>query len=98
VGDKRSPTASNVEQSVALLERELLAYHVELVVLQFLESLHPVDVGDDTRGVDHSWPKEPRVEVVASVVVVSDLVLILGLRVDDHLGNEVSEDVFEQLV
>jgi hypothetical protein len=29
--------------------------------------------------------------------VVSDLLLVLGLRVDDDVGDEVEEDVFEEL-
>jgi hypothetical protein len=97
VGDQRSPSTSNVEHPVALLQVEFLANHVELVVLELLEGLLLVDVGDDTGSVDHSGSQEPRVKVVASVVVVSDLVLVLALRVDDDLGDQVGEDVFEQL-
>ena len=97
MGNERSPSTSNVEQTVTLLESKLLADHVKLIVLQLLERLHLVDVGDHTGGVNHTGSKEPRVKVVASVVVVSDLVFILALRVDDDLRDEVGEDVFEQL-
>lgn len=97
VRNKRSPSTSNVQHPVALLQSELLTDHVELVVLELLEGLHTVDIGDDTGCVNHTWAKEPRIEVVSSVVVITDLVLILSLRVVDNLGNEVGEDVFEQL-
>lgn len=73
---KSSPSAADVEHSLALLEIDLLADNGELVVLKLLKGLLLVDVGDDTRGVDHTWAKEPAVEVIASVVMVADLLLI----------------------
>lgn len=94
---ERSPSTTNVQQAVSRLEVELLAHHRELVVLQLLERLHAVDVLDDARGVDHPRAEEPGVEVVAAVVVVPDLFLVLGLRVDDNVGYEIEEDVFEEL-
>jgi hypothetical protein len=97
VSDKGSPSTTNVQKSVSLLQSELLTDHVELVVLQFFQRLLSVDVRDDTAGVDHSRSEEPRVKVISPVVVVSDLVLVLALGVDDDFGNEVGEDVFEQL-
>jgi hypothetical protein len=41
-----------------------------------LEGLLLVDIRNDTGGVDHTWAQEPAVEVIASVVVVTDLLLI----------------------
>ena len=97
MSDQSSPSTADIKQSITLFQGQFLTNHVELVVLKLLESLLLVDVGNDTRSVDHSWTKEPRVEVVAPVVVVSDLVLVLGLRVDDDLRDQVGKDVFEKL-
>lgn len=72
-----SPTAANVEHSLALLEIDLLADNGELVILELLEALLLVDIRDNAGGVDHAWAKEPAVEIVTSVVVVTDLLLIL---------------------
>ena len=74
-----TPTAANVEHLLALLEANLLANNSHLVVLKLLESLLLVNVGDDTGSVDHAWAKEPAVEVVAAVVVVSDLLLVWNM-------------------
>lgn len=74
-----SPAASNVEHALASLEFNLLADHLELVVLNLLESLLLGDVRDNTRSVDHPWSQEPAVEVVAAVVMVTDLLLICRL-------------------
>ena len=71
-----TPTAADVEHLLALLKADLLANNSHLVVLELLESLLLVNVGDDTGSVDHAWAKEPAVEVVAAVVVVTDLLLV----------------------
>ena len=71
-----TPTATNVEHLLALLKTDLLANDSHLVVLKLLESLLLVDIGDDTGSVDHAWAKEPAVEVVTAVVVVSYLLLV----------------------
>jgi hypothetical protein len=71
-----TPTAADVEHPLALLQADLLANNGHLVVLELLERLLLVDVGDDTRGVDHAWAEEPAVEVVTAVVVVADLLLV----------------------
>lgn len=97
VSNQGSPTTANVQESVTFLEVELFTDHVELVVLQLFKRFLSVDIGDDTAGVNHSRSQEPRVKVVSSVVVVSDLIFILALRVNDDFGDEVGEDVFEQL-
>lgn len=95
VGSKSSPSTANVEHTVSRLEVELVTDHVELVVLKLLKSLLAVDVTDNTRGVDHTGSKEPRVKVVSSVIVVADLVLVLVLGVEDDIGNEVEKNVAE---
>ncbi len=91
-----SPTAANVENAVFLLQVKLGADEVELVVLEFLEGLGLVGVGNDTGGVDHLRAKEPLVEVVSSVVVVLNLSLVLLGSVHKNIGDEVEEDVVEK--
>ena len=71
-----TPAAADIKQGLALLETDLLADDGELVVLELLQRLLLVDVRDDTRGVDHAGAEEPAVEVVAAVVVVTNLLLV----------------------
>lgn len=59
-GSKSSPSTSDIEELVGRLEVELLADELELVVLEFLESLGSGDVLYDSGGVDHSGSEEPR--------------------------------------
>lgn len=73
---KGAPAAAKVKNLVARLDTNLLANDSQLVVLELLKSLLLVDVADDTRGVDHAGAKEPSVEVVTAVVVVTNLLLI----------------------
>lgn len=73
---KGTPATANVEHAVALFQTDLLADDGELVVLELLKSLLAVDVGNDTRGVDHARAKEPTVEVITTVIVVTDLLLV----------------------
>lgn len=40
--------------------------------------------------------REPIIEIIATVVMVANLLLILGSRVDDNFRNQVKEDVFEE--
>lgn len=91
-----SPAAANVENLLALLESGLLTHNSKLVVLHLLKGLLLVDIGNDTGGVDHSGAQEPGVEVVASVVVLSDLLLVLVLGVEDDLGNHGQQEELEQ--
>lgn len=74
-----TPATADVEHAVALLQLNLLADNRELVVLKLLQRFFLVDVGDDTRGVDHARTEEPTVEVITTVVVVADLLLICEL-------------------
>lgn len=74
---KSTPTAADIEHTITGLDANFFADDLELVVLDFLERFGLVDVADDTGGVDHTGTKEPGVEVVTSVVVVTDLFLIL---------------------
>ena len=71
-----TPATAKVKNGVARLKTNLLANNGKLVVLELLKSLLSVDVTDQTGGVDHARAQEPSVEVVASVVVVTDLFLI----------------------
>lgn len=73
---KSTPAATKIEDRVARLETNLLADHRKLVVLQLLERLFLVNVADQTGGISHAGTQEPSVEVVTSVVVVTDLLLI----------------------
>lgn len=72
-----APATADVEHLVTGLDIDLLAHNGQLVVLELLQGLLLVDVGNDARGVDHTRTKEPAIEVVTTVVVVSDLLLIL---------------------
>ena len=74
-----SPTTTNVKKTLALLETNLLANDGHLVVLELLKGLLTGDVGDNTRSVDHTGTKEPTVEIITAVVVVTDLLLIYRL-------------------
>ena len=91
-----TPTASNVEKGLVLLEVNLFADNGQLVVLELLEGLLLVSVGNDTTGVDHARAKEETVEVITAVVVVADLLLVLGTRVHDELGNHTEEEVADK--
>lgn len=94
-GHQCAPAATNVQQPVSLLQTNLLADDGELVILELLKSLFLVRVSNDARGVDHARTKEPGIEVVATVIVVPNLVLILAARVADNIWNKGEEDVFE---
>jgi len=91
-----APATAEVEHAITSLESNLLADNGQLVVLQFLKSLFLVDVGNDTRSVDHARTKEPGVEVVTAVVVVADLLLILRTSVHDDLGHHTSKEEPEE--
>ena len=91
-----TPTTADIEHGLAGLETDLFANNGKLVVLQLLQRLFLVDVRDNTRGVDHPWTEEPAVEIITTVVVVSDLLLILTTGVHDdlwyHSGQEEPEE------
>lgn len=71
-----APATAKVKHLVAGLKVDLLTNHSQLVVLQLLQGLLLVDVTNDTGSVDHAGAKEPSVEVITSVVVVTDLLLV----------------------
>lgn len=112
VFSKGSPAAAKIKDPVTGLKTNLLANNGQLVVLELLEGLLPVDIADHTGGVDHAWAEEPSVEVVTSVVVITDLLLIytmlelppelheesLTLRtsVHQHLGDETKQEMLEK--
>ena len=71
-----SPAAANIEHPLALLETNLFADDAKLVVLELLKALLLVNIRDNARGVDHAWAKEPAVEVVTTVIMATDLLLV----------------------
>lgn len=73
---KGAPATAEIENLVTGLGADLLTDDGQLVVLQLLERLLGVDIADNTGSVDHAGAKEPGVEVITSVVVVTDLLLI----------------------
>lgn len=91
-----APTAAEIKHAVTGLETNLLADNGQLVVLQLLKGLFLVDVGDNTRSVDHARAEEPRVEVIAAVVVVADLLLVLRTSVHDDFGHHASKEEPEE--
>lgn len=68
---KGAPATANIQESLALLETDLLAHDSQLVVLELLKALLSVDVGDNSRGVDHTGAQEPGVKIVSTVIMVS---------------------------
>lgn len=73
---KGTPATAQVENRVTRLEIDLLADHSHLVIAEFLEGFFPVDIADDARGIKHARTQEPSIEIITSVVVVTDLLLI----------------------
>lgn len=73
---KGTPAAADVEKALARLEVNLFAHNSQLVVLELLEGLLRFDVRDDTRGVNHAGTKEPAVEVITAVVMITNLLFI----------------------
>ena len=59
-----APATANVQQLVRRLEMQLRTHDRQLVVLQLLERLIIVDVGNHARSVDHMRKEEPAVEVI----------------------------------
>lgn len=73
---KSAPAAADIQESLALLETDLLAHDSQLVVLELLKALLGIDVGDDSGGVDHTGTQEPGVEIISSIIVISYLLLV----------------------
>lgn len=71
-----TPATSDIKHALILLQINLLAYDGKLVILKFFKSFLLVDVGDNTGGVNHTWAEEPSIEIIASIIVISDLLLI----------------------
>jgi hypothetical protein len=76
-----SPATAEIENLVTGLGANLLTDDGQLVVLKLLEGLLRVDIADNAGGVDHAGAKEPGVEVITSVVVVTDLLLVWEMNV-----------------
>lgn len=75
-----TPATAKVKHLVTGLDADLLTDDGQLVVLQLLQSLLLVDVADNTGSVDHAGTKEPSVEVVTAVVVITYLLLVCRLQ------------------
>lgn len=73
---KSTPATAEVKHLVTGLNTNLLTDDGKLVILELLKGLLAVDVTDNTGGVDHAGAEEPSVEVVTSVIVVTDLLLV----------------------
>lgn len=71
-----TPATAKVEDSITRLEADLFTHNGQFVILELFQSLLPVDITDQARGVDHTRAQEPGIEVVAAVVVVTDLLLV----------------------
>lgn len=83
---KGSPSTTNIEKPLAWLEVNLLTDNSEFVVLQLFKGLLLVWIRDNTGSIDHTWAEEPSVEVITSVVMVADLLLICGVLVREALN------------
>lgn len=97
VRNERSPSTANIKQGVSFLEVQFATHDGKLIVLKSLQGFIGVSIQNNAGGVDHAWAKEPRVEVVTTVIMASNLFLVLGLRVDNDLRNKDGKHVFEQL-
>lgn len=71
-----SPSAAKIKDLVTGLDANLLTNDSQLVVLELLEALFLVDITDDTGGVNHAGTEEPSVEIITSIVVITDLLLV----------------------
>ena len=89
---KCAPAATDIQKRLSWLESELLTDDSHLIILHLLERLLTCGVGEDTGCVDHARSKEPRIMVIAAVVVGADLLLVLLTRVEEHVRGESEED------
>jgi hypothetical protein len=76
VFSKSTPAAAEIKNGVALLKTNLFTDHSKLVILELLKGLLLVYIANDTRGIDHAGTEEPSIKVIATVVVVTDLLLV----------------------
>ena len=85
---KSSPAASNIKHFLPIFETDLLADHSKLVILQLLQCFLSVDIADDSRSVNHAWAEKPSVEIITTVVMVTNLFFIFEEQVSDtsHMG------------
>jgi hypothetical protein len=89
VRDECTPAATDVEETVTLLEVKLLRYEVKLLVLSCLEIF--VTGLEEGRRIDHAIAKECAEKVIAAVVVIANDALVLRLRVDHDLRDELGQ-------
>jgi hypothetical protein len=71
-----SPTTAEIEDLITGLDSNLLTDDSQLVILELFKSLLLVDITDNARGVNHAGTEEPSVEVITSVIVVTNLLLV----------------------
>jgi len=74
-----APSAAKVEHTITILEINFLANDLEFVVLELFERFLLVDVGNNTRSVDHAWAQEPAVEVITAIIMVTNLLFVYCL-------------------
>jgi hypothetical protein len=71
-----TPPTANIQKALTFLQANLLAYDGKLIVLELFKSLLFVDIGDNARRVDHAGAKEPAVEIIATIIVITNLLLV----------------------
>ena len=71
-----APAAAHVEQSLAGLEPQLAAHHVQLLDLGLVEIVVPIM--EIRAGVDHLLVEPELVKGIRHVVVIGDVLLVLG--------------------
>jgi len=91
-----APSTAKIEHTVTILEINFLTNDLELVVLELFERLLLVDVGNKTGSVDHAWAQEPTIKVITTVVMITDLFLILRAGVHKQLRNHAQQKVLEK--
>lgn len=84
---KGSPSATNIEKLLTWLEVDFLADDGKFVVLELFESLLLVGIRNNTRSIDHTWAEEPSVEVITSVIMIADLLLICKVSISEALNS-----------
>jgi hypothetical protein len=78
---KGSPSTTDIQERLAFLESDSFTDNGKLVILELFKSLLLVDIRYNTRCVDHAWAKEPPVEIITAVVMVSNLLLICKVEI-----------------
>ena len=88
-----APSAPDVEERFTGLEPDLFADNRQLIVLELFEGFFDGGVGDQAGGVNHAWTKEPAVEVVTAVVMITDLFFVCTGCLVNECKRKCSESV-----